>query len=120
MLILMFLYFLIAFTALVALAFMILQIGTLMADCPDMTTRAKAAAITIATGYTAIGAGGIVLIGLVPSLASVPLAGLLGALGFATMCLGLGFTHAVATLRAVLAPPAQPIPVKPEQPHVQA
>ena len=103
MLILATLYITLGFGALAALALMILRIGDLLGECPLSRATARAGAVTIATGFSAIGAGGVILIGAVlPLLAEVPLAGFLGACGFAALCLGLGFTHAVATLRAVL------------------
>ena len=72
---------------------------------------ARAAGVTIATGYAMIAVGGVGLIGAaLPLLTSgsrgllpaMGIASLLPALGFAAICLGLGFTHAVATLRAVV------------------
>lgn len=97
------LYIVLGFAALSALAVMILRIGALLGDCPQSSATARAAAVTIATGFAAIGAGGVILIGaLLPLLADAAFAGFLGALGFAALCLGLGFTQAVGTLRAVL------------------
>jgi hypothetical protein len=103
-------YVLLAFGALATLCLMILRIGTLMGQCPTTGAAARTAALTIATGYAAIGAGGVILVGaLIPLLADAPLMGFLLALGFASLCLGLGFTNAMATLRAALSP-AQPQP----------
>jgi hypothetical protein len=97
------LYVILAFAALIALSMMILKIGTLLGDCPQAARRAQAASITIATGFSAIGAGGIILIAVIlPILPHMPAAAFLAALGLASLCLGLGFTHAVATLRAVM------------------
>ncbi|MFK7754779.1 MAG: hypothetical protein AB8B51_19810 [Sedimentitalea sp.] len=102
-------YLLLGFGALGVLAVMILKIGALLGDCPQSVQQAKTASITITTGFSAIGAGGVILIGaLLPVMGANPLTGLLGALGLAALCLGLGFTHAVATLRAVLSPPVAP------------
>lgn len=100
-------YITLAAAALVALSIMILKIGTLIGDCPQSATAARAAAITVATGFAAIGAGGIILIGAVlPLLQDAALPAFFLSLGFAALCLGLGFTHAVATLRAVVRMPA--------------
>jgi hypothetical protein len=97
------LYIALAFGALAALAIMILRIGALLGECPQSRATARAAAITIATGFAAIGAGGVILIGAaLPLVANAPLAGFLAALGFAALCLGLGFTQAVGTLRALM------------------
>ena len=96
-------YIALGFGALAALATMILRIGTLLGECPKSKRIARAASVTIATGFAAIGAGGVILVGAVlPLLAEVPLTGFLAALGFAALCLGLGFTQAVGTLRALM------------------
>ncbi|WP_298858188.1 hypothetical protein [uncultured Sulfitobacter sp.] len=97
------LYIALGFGALAALATMILRIGTLLGECPQSKRTARAASVTIATGFAAIGAGGVILVGAVlPLMAEVPLTGFLGALGFVALCLGLGFTQAVGTLRALM------------------
>lgn len=97
------LYIALGFGGLAALAVMILRIGTLLGECPQSRATARAGAVTIATGFSAIGAGGVILIGAaLPLLAQAPMAGFLLALGFAALCLGLGFTHAISTLRAVM------------------
>lgn len=96
-------YALVAFTMLIALCIMLLRIGAMMADCPINGPRMRISAITIATGFAAIGAGGVALIGagLIVALPQTSLFGLSAALGLAALCLGLGFTQAVATLRAL-------------------
>jgi hypothetical protein len=82
---------------------MILRIGALLGDCAQTRATARAASTTIATGFVAIGAGGVILIGAaLPLLQGAPLTGFLGALGFAALYLGLGFTQAVGTLRALM------------------
>ncbi|MFT6023078.1 MAG: hypothetical protein ACI9PY_001191 [Ascidiaceihabitans sp.] len=97
-------YIAVAVGALIALALMILKIGQMIGDCPKSKGAARAASVTITTGFAAIGGGGIMLIGAVlPVFPETPFAALMFALGFAALCLGLGFTHAVATLRAVIA-----------------
>jgi hypothetical protein len=96
-------YIALAFGALAALAIMMLRIGALLGTCPDSSRTARAAAVTIATGFAAIGAGGVILIGAVlPLLPEAQMVSFLGALGFAALCLGLGFTQAVGTLRAIM------------------
>ncbi len=103
MLILAALYIALGFGGLSALAIMILRIGALLGECPQSRATARAGAMTIATGFSAIGAGGVILIGAaLPLLGDAPLAGFLCASGFAALCLGLGFTHAVGTLRAIM------------------
>lgn len=104
MLVLILTYVTLALGALIALSGMILKIGTLLAACPQNTPATKAVAVTITTGFAAIGAGGVILIGAaLPLLVKSPVLALMLGLGLAALCLGLGFSHAVATLRAVLA-----------------
>ncbi|MFT7593289.1 MAG: hypothetical protein ACI8R4_000602 [Paracoccaceae bacterium] len=103
MLILVLTYVILSLGTLITLSGMILKIGTLLADCPQTTPATKAVAVTIATGFAAIGAGGVILIGAaLPVLSGSPVLALMLALGLAALCLGLGFSHALATLRAVL------------------
>lgn len=79
---------------------MIVKIGRSMHDCPQNGAAARTLTITTATGFAAIGAGGVLLAG-----AALPLAnqGLPMALplvtGFVTLCLGLGFLRAMEALR---------------------
>lgn len=107
-------YLIFALGALTALSVMILRIGALLETCPDNGPSVRPAIITVATGFAAIGSGGVILIGaLVPMLSGAPLVGFFAALGLTSLCLGLGFTQAMATLRAVLDPPpvAEPAPM---------
>lgn len=115
MLVLLVTYVTLALGALVALSLMILKIGTLLGECPNQNPAAKAAAVAIATGFAAIGAGGVILIGAtVPVLADRPYLGLMLSLGLAALCLGLGFSNAVAVLRTVLAETSDdPVPAVP-------
>lgn len=101
-------YLLIAFAALAALTLIILKIGQFMSDCPDGNPAARTAALSIATGFAAIGAGIVALIaaGVVMADAAPLVAALAGA-GLAVFFLGLGFTQAVTTLRDVLCPDAR-------------
>ncbi len=95
-------YFAISLTMLLALARMILTIGRALGQCEGSKRAADAGGITIATGFVAIGVGGVILVGaLLPALVYTP-GGLLGTLGLSCLMLGLGFTHAVSTLRAVV------------------
>jgi hypothetical protein len=114
-------YFAVALLALVGLAAMILAIARTLADCPEKGRRARAAGITIATGFTAIGGGAVLLIA---SLATLDddLGLQVFAMGLACVILGLGFTQAVTTLRAVVDggparrepfPEAAPVPMEP-------
>jgi hypothetical protein len=111
-------YFAIALGTLIALTRMIVLIGQGMGDCPDTGRMARAASISIATGYLAIGLGGVVLIAAaIPALGAGDLAEhsviVLLTAGFASLMLGLGFAHAVRTLR-LLVISAQPRTTIPE------
>ncbi|WP_420862234.1 hypothetical protein [Algirhabdus cladophorae] len=95
-------YFGPALVILVTLVIMLLRISGDMSDCPQRGKGLRSAGVAIATGYWAIGLGGIILIA--AGIAAVDfdsLAALFLGLGFACLCLGLGFANAVATLRAV-------------------
>lgn len=87
---------------LLAMTVMILRIGSLHGDCPQSGRAARAAAVTIATGYAMVGLGGIILIGAVIPMLEAGFLALLPGLGLVAVCLGLGFSHAIATLRAVV------------------
>lgn len=88
--------------AVVLLSLMILRIGALMSACPEGAPFARPAAVTIATGFAAIGTGLVLLVGaLLPLFPEALDAALPLALGFASLCLGLGFTQAASTLRDV-------------------
>jgi len=103
MLMLVSIYLLLTLGGLALLSAMILKIGQLVTACPSANPATRAVAVTIATGFAAIGAGGVILIGaLLPTLVDEPILALMLASGMAALCLGLGFSHAVATLRAVL------------------
>ena len=92
-----------ALTAVVVLTLMILHIGALAGDCPVTRARARAVSTSVATGFAAIGTGGVIIIGAaLPILGEAPVVALMLTLGFAALCLGLGFTHAMGTLRAAL------------------
>ena len=99
------LYFTIAFCALAGLSLMIFQIGKALADCPATGRAARAGALTIISAFIAIGTGGILLVagGAISILPFASLTGLMLALGVAILCLGLGFTNAVAALRDIVA-----------------
>jgi len=56
-------YMALSFGGLAVLSVMILKIGALLGNCPSAGTSARTAAVTIATGFGAIGTGGVILIG---------------------------------------------------------
>lgn len=107
-------YFAAALAVLIALALMILAITRALADCPEKGPRARAAGVTIATGYLALGGGAVMLIGAFATL-SQGLETIFFSLGLACIVLGLGFTQAVTMLRAVVDGPVKPT-VTPETP----
>lgn len=94
-------YFAAALAVLIALALMILAITRALGDCPEKGARARAAGVTLATGYLALGAGAVMLIGAFATL-SPGLETIFFCLGLACIILGLGFTQAVTMLRAVV------------------
>lgn len=96
------LYLGLALMMLLAMALMILRIGTLLGECPQSGRAAKAGAVTIASGYAMVGLGAVILMGAAIPLLEGGLLALLPTLGLVAICLGLGFSHAVATLRAVV------------------
>ncbi|MEL6520127.1 MAG: hypothetical protein AAFQ66_04140 [Pseudomonadota bacterium] len=103
MIILYALYFVLSLSVLGALTYMILQIGVMMGACPVNGPTARSAAITIATGFLAIGAGGVCLLAaLITLLPQDEPVAMLVVLGIAGLALGLGFTQAVATMRDVI------------------
>ena len=104
-----FLYATLAMSGVAALTIAILHIGQLLTPCPERGAAARITALTVACAFAAIGAGGVILIGaLLPMLAETPLVGMPLALGLAILCLGLGFTQAVAQLHAVMQPGGLP------------
>lgn len=113
-------YLSVSLTALVGLATMIVVIARTLADCPEKGPRAKAVGIAIATGYLSIGGGAVLLIGAFATLYP-DFSVTVFSMGLACLVLGLGFTQAVTTLRAVLAdtpktaikPAASPVPMEP-------
>ncbi|MEM7473266.1 MAG: hypothetical protein AAF340_18105 [Pseudomonadota bacterium] len=99
-------YFSISFGALFLLALMITRIGSVLGECPDVVPGFRAAVATICTAFVAIGTGGVFLAAVVVALLSnEAVFALFVGLGVASLCLGLGFTQAIANLRAVVSLP---------------
>lgn len=110
MLLALLIYFAVALTTLGLLARMILRIGQVVGQCPQTAGAARATATALATGYLAMGLGGVILLSaLIPVLGnpafpqrlSVPV---LFTTGLACLTLGLGFAHALRLLRGVVRP----------------
>lgn len=101
------LYFVFALAFLAALATMIVKISRALGDCPKTGRAARAAGVTIATGYTAIGGGAVALVGSALPIVEGGTPATLFAIGFAALVLGLGFTHAVTTLRLAVQPKSE-------------
>lgn len=113
-------YFTITLATLLALARIILHIGRVMETCPQSGLTARGAGVAIASGYLAIGMGGIVILS-----AGIPAFGnhanptelamvTLLTIGFACLTLGLGFAHAMANLRSLVQrPKPAPVPMEP-------
>ncbi len=99
------LYFALSFGILAAMTGMILKIGKAIGNCPQTTNAARAASITISTGYLTIGAGGVFLVAtILPIIHQSQLNILMLALGIVCVALGLGFSNAIITLRAAIRP----------------
>lgn len=96
-------YFAIAAAILAGLTTMLLHIGKLLGACPVSGAAAWSAAITITTGFVAIGIGGIFLLGALMSIIpqSDPTA-LTAVIGLASLALGLGFSQAAVSLRGAI------------------
>ncbi len=100
-------------TMLVALCYMLMKIGALMATCPVNGPQIRISALSITTGFATIGLGGLILLAAaILVLAEFEIAALACALGLGALCLGLGFTQAVATLRAVVWQIQNPEPIQ--------
>lgn len=90
----------IAFGGLVALAAVLVLTGRLASVCPESRNAARLATLVVTTGYAAIGAGVIALIGaMLPQLAELEGSGLYLTLGLTSIALGIGFFFAVGQLR---------------------
>jgi hypothetical protein len=102
-------YFVAAFAVLAILDLIIYRVGRDMASCPKAPPGARVAALAVSSGYAAIGAGGVILAAIiVPVFPDASIIGLFFSLGIVSICLGLGFGQALANLRAVIAPNANP------------
>lgn len=101
----MLIYLSINLLAVVALAGMIVCIGSMMSDCPQTGARNRVVAVAIATGYAAVGAGLVVIVAGLAALSTEDSAkALIFGSGFSLLCLGLGFAHGVSMLRAIVDP----------------
>ena len=97
-----YLYFGVGLAALAGLATMIVLIGRDLATCPVKGPALYVGSLSIATGYAAIGLGGLVLVAPVTDMFGGDWIGLFIALGAMLIALGLGFTDAMAILRGIL------------------
>lgn len=97
-------YFAVTLATLLALGLMILRIGRTLGVCPQTGAALRIAAVTIATGFVAIGLGGILLVAAALPLTQDHAVAVFPIMGFACLVLGLGFTHAVRVLKSVAAP----------------
>ena len=102
-------FFLVTALALAGLSYMIFKIGDALTDCPATGRAARAGSLTIVTGFIAIGTGAVMIMaaGVFTAFAGIDIETVLAAIGLALLGLGLGFTHAIATLRDVVAQAAK-------------
>jgi len=104
-------FFLVTAIALAGLSYMIFQIGHALSDCPTTGRAARAGSLTIVTGFIAIGTGAVMIMaaGVFTTFASIGIEAAFAAIGLSLLGLGLGFTHAIATLRDVVAQAAKQV-----------
>lgn len=96
-------YLSLAFTALSALAGVLILIGRMAQDCPETSGAARLGTWVVVTGFAAIGTGLIALIGAaLPYLLGGGKSGLYLTLGMVAIALGIGFYNAATTLRDIL------------------
>lgn len=98
-------FFLVTAIALAGLSYMIFKIGEALTDCPIAGRAARAGALTIVTGFVAIGTGAVMIVaaGIFTAFSGISVDAILASIGLSLLGLGLGFTHAIATLRDVVA-----------------
>jgi hypothetical protein len=108
-----FVYLVVSLLVLAGLALMIQRIAVEAGKCPERGDIARAAGVTITTGFVAIGGGAVLLVAVLPLI--VPsLAMLVFAMGINCLILGLGFTQAITTLRAAVRDGrGMPVPMEP-------
>ena len=96
-------FLILGFVALFALAVVLVVIGRAAEQCPQIGAAARVGTLVITTGFLALGAGAIAIIGaFLPILISGAANGLYLALGFLSLALGLGFSTAALRLRDIL------------------
>jgi hypothetical protein len=103
------------FTGLIALCVVLVIIGRAASKCPQIGAAARVGTLVVTTGFAAIGAGVIALIGAaLPLLIEGRANGLYIAIGCVAIALGVGFYNAATTLREILRsaprPEGTPIP----------
>lgn len=97
------LYLSLAFTGLAALAAVLVLIGRMAQECPETAGAARLGTWVVVTGFAAIGAGVIALIGAaLPYVLQGGKSGLYLTLGLVAVALGIGFYNAATTLRDIL------------------
>ena len=104
-------FFFVTAIALAGLSYMIFKIGDALTECPVTGRAARAGALTIVTGFIAIGTGAVMIMaaGVFMGFAAINVETVLAAIGVSLLGLGLGFTHAIATLRDVVAQAAKQV-----------
>lgn len=86
-----------------ALAWLLGQIGRAARDCPVSGPAARAATLGVVGAFAAIGLGVVAMIGAVASeIDAAPVAASLGQYGAASVLLGISFAIAASTLREAL------------------
>lgn len=91
------------FVGLFALTIVLVIIGRAASKCPQIGASAHVGTLVITTGFVALGAAAIAIIGaFLPMLMEGQVNGLYLALGFVSLALGLGFSNAAIRLRDIL------------------
>jgi hypothetical protein len=101
-----FAYLLVGLLVLGGLALMIHRIAAEAGQCPQIAAAARAAGVTITTGFVAIGGGVTLLIAVLIMVGPNPAMAIF-AMGLNSLILGLGFTQAITTLRAAVQGPQE-------------
>ncbi len=100
-------YFTASFGLLAILNLIVLRIGAAMGACPQTGQIARAASVTLATGFAAIGGGAVLMIAAALPLLQGGAPATMLAMGLAALVLGLGFSHAMTLLRHAVQPARQ-------------
>ncbi|MEM7176565.1 MAG: hypothetical protein AAGD47_07815 [Pseudomonadota bacterium] len=93
-------FYLTAFLGLGALCYVLLFVGRAASQCPQSTAAARLASVVVTTGFAAIGAGAIAIVGAaLPAVSIANTEPLSMTIGITAIGLGIGFWNAASLLR---------------------